>query len=107
MFLSSIFTHMVPSEVLHYLDEIVRVLKPRGRCLATFFLLNDETRPCIESGTPAIDFPHALGEHRVRDREKPHTTIAYDEPGCAGPAGAPAFACARFRTATGREPRII
>ena len=35
VFLVSVFTHLFPDEVAHYLDEIGRILKPGGRCLAT------------------------------------------------------------------------
>lgn len=35
VFLTSVFTHMFPPDVEHYLDEISRVLKPGGRCLCT------------------------------------------------------------------------
>ena len=40
--LSSVFTHMLPDDVAHYLDEIGRVMKPGGRSMITWFLLNDE-----------------------------------------------------------------
>lgn len=36
--LFSVFTHMKPQEVKYYLEEIYRVLKREGRCLATFVL---------------------------------------------------------------------
>jgi len=42
IFLGSVFTHMLPGEVGNYLSEISRVLKPEGKCLATFFILDDE-----------------------------------------------------------------
>ena len=32
---------MTDKQVENYLKEIHRVLKPKGRCLATFFILND------------------------------------------------------------------
>jgi ubiquinone/menaquinone biosynthesis C-methylase UbiE len=35
VFLVSVFTHMMPQTVQHYLQEISRILKPQGRCLAT------------------------------------------------------------------------
>ena len=41
-FLFSIFTHMQTEEIDHYLTEIYRVLKPGGKCLATFFLYKEE-----------------------------------------------------------------
>ena len=35
VFLVSVFTHMLPNTIQHYLNEIGRILKPQGRCLAT------------------------------------------------------------------------
>jgi SAM-dependent methyltransferase len=35
VFLISVFTHLLPDEVYHYLKEIARILKPAGRCMAT------------------------------------------------------------------------
>ena len=40
----SVFTHMMPGDVEHYLSEIARVLAPRGRCLISYFLLNEDSR---------------------------------------------------------------
>jgi SAM-dependent methyltransferase len=35
-FLVSVFTHMLPDDVAHYLSEISRVLVPGGRCISSF-----------------------------------------------------------------------
>lgn len=40
--LASVFTHLLEDEVLHYMREIRRVLKPDGRAHATFFLYSRE-----------------------------------------------------------------
>jgi SAM-dependent methyltransferase len=58
--LRSVFTHMGPCEVEHYLGEIARVLAPGGRCLATYFLLNRESLEMMRS-LPVRQFPY---EHR-------------------------------------------
>ena len=39
--LCSVFTHMLAEDVERYLCEAARVLKTGGRCLASFFLLNE------------------------------------------------------------------
>jgi ubiquinone/menaquinone biosynthesis C-methylase UbiE len=39
--MKSLFTHIRPAEVENYLREMARVLKPGGRCLAAFFMLNE------------------------------------------------------------------
>ena len=44
IFLTSVFTHMRPEGVRNYLLEIKRMLKPKGRCFITYFLINDESR---------------------------------------------------------------
>ncbi len=40
--LISVFTHMLPQEIEHYLQEMHRCMKPGGSCLATFFFYEDE-----------------------------------------------------------------
>ena len=60
VFLASLFTHMLPSDVKHYLHEIVRVLKPGGRSLITFFLLNEESSALIKEGKAFFNFEHEM-----------------------------------------------
>ena len=57
--LTSVFTHMLRNDVAHYLDEIARVLKPEGRCFATFFLFRPEEigRISAEGTVPRFSFP--------------------------------------------------
>ena len=43
--LTSVFTHLTAEETRHYLREIARVLKPDGRCLGTWFLLDGPQMP--------------------------------------------------------------
>lgn len=40
VFAASVFTHMAPENTAHYFREASRVLKPGGRCLFSFFLLD-------------------------------------------------------------------
>jgi SAM-dependent methyltransferase len=41
---ASVFTHMRPGETDRYVCEAARVLRPGGRLLATFFVLNEDTQ---------------------------------------------------------------
>jgi SAM-dependent methyltransferase len=77
--LTSVFTHLLPDEVENYLSEIRRVLAPGGRCLASFFLLNEESLDSIRSGESTINFRHDFGEYRTKDRDTPEAAIAYPE----------------------------
>ena len=78
--LTSVFTHLLPEEINNYLDEISRVLRPGGRCFATFFLLNEESLRLIGEGRNTISFDHNFGSCRVRDKRTPETAVAYEEP---------------------------
>ena len=77
--LTSVFTHMLPAEKEHYVDEIARVLKRNGRCFATYSLLNPETRRLMEAGSSDIRFKHAMGPCAVVDEKVPELAVAYEE----------------------------
>jgi ubiquinone/menaquinone biosynthesis C-methylase UbiE len=79
--LTSVFTHMLPADVKWYLSEIRRVLRPGGRCLMTFFVLDASARQLIAGGAvdPSRRFAHDMGGYWVMDREVPEATLAYAE----------------------------
>jgi SAM-dependent methyltransferase len=80
VFLTSVFTHMLPRDLEHYMSEVARVMKPRGRCLATFFLLNDESLASIERGGLVLNFVHQGEGYRTTNATVPEEAIAYPEP---------------------------
>jgi SAM-dependent methyltransferase/predicted O-methyltransferase YrrM len=77
--LASVFTHMLPQDVKHYMYEIVRVLKPGGRSLTTFFLLNEESSALSKEGKGWITFEHEMQGARTANVEDPEAAIAYPE----------------------------
>jgi len=79
IFLTSVFTHLKPTELNHYLSEIHRVLKPKGQCLFTCFILNDESIQCIKNKKSAIDFIYDYDGCKVKDINDPEAAIAYKE----------------------------
>jgi SAM-dependent methyltransferase len=79
VFLASVFTHMLPEGMDHYLAEIKRVMKVGGRCLITYFLINDEARGLMERGESKLEFPYDHGDYLVHVDEDPEGTIAYRE----------------------------
>jgi SAM-dependent methyltransferase len=80
--LKSVFTHMLPGDMRHYLSEVGRVLSPGGRAVITYFLLNGESRRHLAVGSGSINVPF---EHegdplcRVANREVPEQAVAHDE----------------------------
>lgn len=78
-FLTSVFTHMLPADVGHYLEELARVLTPRGSCLATFFLLNEETRNLIARGKSSLTFSYPLSGCWTTNVKIPETGVGYEE----------------------------
>ena len=69
----------VHAHVANYIHEIVRVLKPGGRCLSTFFLLNEESLCLIEAEERNPNFEHKSQSYRTIDAKRPEAAIAYRE----------------------------
>lgn len=79
VFLLSIFTHVLPGDMEHYLAEIARVLKTGSRCLITYFLLNDESLRLVESGVIRKTFRHRSGPFRFENADEPEAAVAIEE----------------------------
>jgi SAM-dependent methyltransferase len=80
VFLGSVFTHLLPDAVRQYVKEISRMLAPQGTCVASCFLLNDESRAGIDAGRSFMSFPPAApATHRVHDASIPEAAVALDE----------------------------
>ena len=81
VFLSSVFTHMLPDDVEHYVREISRLLAPGGTCVESYFLLNEQTRRGVEEGLSFMSFDvrHASGLCRLHDANTPEAAVALDE----------------------------
>lgn len=78
-FLTSVFTHMLPEAVDNYLCELNRVLKPGGRFLCTYFLLNDVSEDLIRKGKTLLPFALRDGVCRYNDALVREAAVAYDE----------------------------
>lgn len=79
VFLTSVFTHMLPQGVENYLHQLARVLRPAGRGLVTFFLLNETQQTLAAQGLNEIDFKYGSGTYRMRSDAVPESAIAYEE----------------------------
>jgi ubiquinone/menaquinone biosynthesis C-methylase UbiE len=79
VFLTSVFTHMLPSDLENYMGEISRVLKTEGKCLLTFFILNNESENLVQLGHSTLDFRYEIEGCLTTDRKRPEAAIAYNE----------------------------
>ncbi|HEX8645490.1 MAG TPA: class I SAM-dependent methyltransferase [Thermoleophilaceae bacterium] len=78
--LASVFTHMLAPEVERYLGEVARVLRPGGRALVTYFLLNEDSEGRIAAGTSHFGFRgRAHAPARVEEPGDPEAAVAYPE----------------------------
>ncbi len=78
--LTSVFTHMVRADMERYVREVARVLKPGGRCLTTFFLLNAESRDLMpKKALFELNFKYRSRHGRILNRSCPEIGVAYDE----------------------------
>jgi ubiquinone/menaquinone biosynthesis C-methylase UbiE len=79
VFLTSVFTHMLPADMENYVSEMGRVLKRGGKCMVTFFLLNDESTNLIQTGNSTLDFRFEIEGCLTTDKNTPEDAIAYNE----------------------------
>ncbi len=78
--LSSVFTHMLTNDLKHYVSEVSRCLRIGGRAVITFFLLNPESRSCLQSGSSTMQFDHAHDMNcRLMSADVPERAVAYEE----------------------------
>lgn len=78
VFLTSVFTHMMPKDMEHYLGEINRVLKPGSRCFATFFILDKQTEDAMFKSGGKF-FPYKYGTYSLMDKNVKEANIAYQK----------------------------
>tara|TARA_B110000879_G_C11150562_1_gene504394 strand:- start:1568 stop:2257 length:690 start_codon:yes stop_codon:yes gene_type:complete len=79
IYLNSVFTHMRTDDVKNYLSEISRVLKSGGKCLITYFLLNDISKELINNDKSIIKFKYFIDDFMTNDNENPEEAIAFQE----------------------------
>ncbi|MFC4817555.1 class I SAM-dependent methyltransferase [Flavobacterium sp. GCM10023249] len=78
IFLTSVFTHMLPSDVENYIQEMRRVIKKDKICFATFFILDDESKNSM-SKKGLKNFPYDMGYYRLMDKNVKEANVAYEK----------------------------
>lgn len=77
--LISVFTHVLPATLDHYVSEIARVLRPGGRCFATFFLMNEESRALVKAGQGNQPMQHHPDGYYTVNFASPEVGTGFDE----------------------------
>jgi SAM-dependent methyltransferase len=76
----ALLPHLTVAEVAHYAEEAARLLAPRGRCLATAFLMNPQARAALQSGGGTLPFDaDAPGPIWHAYPQAPSAAVAFDE----------------------------
>lgn len=78
-FAISVFTHMRLPEVRHYLAEVHRCLKPSGRAMLTFFIIEENHQRLSSDGKTSFAFSTKLDDGYTVDRRTPERAVAYTE----------------------------
>jgi ubiquinone/menaquinone biosynthesis C-methylase UbiE len=76
---TSLFTHTSSGETENYLRQLHRVMSPGGRFLATFFLLNDQSRAYLLNDDVELPFRPVDDRYSIVNPENPEYAVAYDE----------------------------
>lgn len=79
IFLTSVFTHMLPADMENYVSEIARVLKPGAKALITHFLINGESRDLIDRNQSMFRLRDTGKGYWTRSEEDAEQAIGYDE----------------------------
>jgi len=79
VFLISVFTHMLPRDIENYMREISRVLKHKGTCLITFFIINNESKQLMKNPGSILNFKFHGDEYFWYKEADPESAIAYEE----------------------------
>lgn len=77
--LTSVFTHMMPDDVDSYLKQIALVMKDNGRCLATFFLLNEDVRKQMNEDKTSFQFLYNFENYSLMNQKVKEANVAYEE----------------------------
>lgn len=76
--LISVFTHMLDEGFVRYVSEISRLLRPGGRCFATFFMLNPNQEQLYKLGRNLLQFTVNYGNCKTI-QGAPELAVGYPE----------------------------
>ncbi len=79
VFLTSVFTHMFPEDIDNYMKEISRVLKHKGNCFITFFIINSESKILMAGPKSSYNFQFHGDRFFCAKEHNPEAAIAFEE----------------------------
>jgi SAM-dependent methyltransferase len=76
----SIFTHLTLAGAKNYLVQTARVMRPGARFVATWLIYNKNWASLMPGAMvdPAKHWPYDFGDHRIKDKDAPGLSVAYD-----------------------------
>lgn len=83
IFLHSVFTHMFEKDIVHYLKEFRRILKPDGLVLTSFFVIDQHALDSLKRhknkiGRHPLSFEHKLNTNcYINDTSYPEGAVGY------------------------------
>ena len=77
--LTSVLTHLMESELTHYLNECYRMLSPHGNLYASFFLFHNERELRQGLDRHPVQFKNCHGCYATVSRQTPEAAVAYQE----------------------------
>jgi len=78
VFLTSVFTHMMPEDVSSYLTQINKVLKNDGICFSTFFIMNDKSTSLMKM-SDGIQFDYDFTNYYLHNIKVKEANVAFKE----------------------------
>lgn len=80
--LQSVFTHMFEDDIVHYLKEFRRVLKPSGKVFASFFIIDPTSLKLAKKTKSNLNFRYKLNSHcYINDEKYPEGAVGYTKRG--------------------------
>lgn len=76
--LQSVFTHMFEEDIIHYLLEFRRILKPSGKIFASFFITDPKSLRLAKKTKSNLNFLYKLNSHcYINDQNYPEGAVGY------------------------------
>ncbi|MCW2118980.1 class I SAM-dependent methyltransferase [Flavobacterium sp. 7A] len=76
VFLTSVFTHMMPEDVENYIQQIQRVLRKDKICFCTFFIIDEQSKKSMNNNG-SKKFPYDYGNYSLMDKNVKEANVAY------------------------------